>query len=134
MDTQQQNIPGQVLSQIKAQQQRDQQPQTPQTAGAPACKKRIRKSPEERLAQLQARAEQLEAQLKNKRRKADTRDKIIIGGWIRALCREKQNKTYILDFLGRFAANRKIEIPKTLQTEIAEAMRATVAARQSQSK
>lgn len=126
-----QDIPGQVLADIQADRARSQSPET--TTTAPDCSKpirgRTRRSPEERLAQLQARAEQLEARLKAKRRRAETREKIILGGWVRALCRGDGDQVRIMDFLGRFAASRHIEVPKAIREEVTEAMRQAAAAK-----
>lgn len=105
------------------------------TTTAPACnagKKRIRRTPEERLHQLQARAEMLEAKLREKRRRAETRDKIILGGWVRALCRADADQVRIMDYLGRMATSRKIPIPKNLQGETETAMRRAAAAKTKQ--
>lgn len=117
----------QVLEDIQAQLARS------QTTTAQECKSisgRRRKSPEERLAQLQARAEQLEAQLRAKRRKQDTREKIVLGGWIRAIGKKSDaDRVRIMDFLGRFSASRNVEIPKVLQDEVAQAMRQAAAAK-----
>lgn len=117
----------QVLQDIQAQLARN------QTTTAQECKAisgRRRKSPEERLAQLQARAEQLEAALRQKRRKAETREKIVLGGWVRAIGKKSDaDRVRIMDFLGRFSASRNVEIPKALQGEVAQAMRQAAAAK-----
>lgn len=116
----------QVLEDIQAQLARS------QTTTAQECKTisgRRRKSPEERLAQLQARAEQLEAALKAKRRKAETREKIILGGWVLALCRQPSAKRQILNYLGKAATMQKIKIPAQLAADIEQAMRETEAAK-----
>lgn len=109
-------------------------PQTPPTNTAQECKAGIagrrRKTPEERLQVLQARAEQLEAQLKARRRKADTRQKIILGGWVRVLCRNDADRVRIMDFLGRYAASRRVDVPKTLRPEVETAMKKAAVAKE----
>lgn len=121
-----QDIPGQVMADII----RSRAQETTTTAqGSKAIAGRRRRSPEERLAQLQARAEQIEAQLKAKRRRAETREKIILGGWVRTLCRGDGDQVRIMDFLGRFAASRHIEVPKAIREEVTEAMRQAAAAK-----
>lgn len=121
-----QELPGQIMADII----RSQSPETTTTAQASkAIAGRRRRSPEERLQQLQARAEQLEAQLRAKRRRAETRDKIILGGWVRVLCRGDGDQVRILDFLGRFAASRHVDIPKGIREDVETAMRQAAAAK-----
>lgn len=121
-----QDMPGQIMADIISSRASE------TTTTAPASKAiqgRRRRSPEERLQQLQARAEQLEAQLRAKRRKADTRDKIIIGGWVRALCRGDGDQVRIMDFLGRLSTARHVDIPKGIRPEVETAMRTAAAAK-----
>lgn len=125
-----QEMPEQVMRDIQRA-ARANNPQTQPTNTAQECKARgrTRRTPEERLQVLQARAEQLEAQLKARRRKADTREKIILGGWVRALCRNDADRVRILDYLGRYAASRKIEVPKFIRPEVETAMKKAATAK-----
>lgn len=102
-----------------------------QTNTAQECKARgrTRRTPEERLQALQARAEMLEAALKQKRRKAETREKIVLGGWVRALCRNDADRVRIMDFLGRYAASRRVDVPQTLRPAVESAMKKAAAAK-----
>lgn len=98
-------------------------------ASGQECKRAPRKKPEERLKQLKARAQRLEAALKEKRRRAETRRKIILGGWLEAICRADADRVRIFDYLGRYAASRRVAVPQIIHEEVDAAMKQAAAAK-----